>query len=94
MTIAALELETITAALKEQLARDTDTTTVIETLVSLSEMVARSASNATMRAVADGLKVRALKLLQASDVPRFIVRDILHDFIQQIESTASDRLRV
>ena len=86
LSTATLELEVITAALKEQFARNADTATVIETLVSLSGVIARRAPDATVRAAADGLKVRALKLSQANEVPQFVVRDLIHDFIQQLES--------
>ncbi len=86
MTTVALELEVITAALKEQLLRNADTATVIETLVALSRVIARRAPNATVRAAADGLTLRALKLLQAYAVPQFVVRDMLNDFVRQIES--------
>lgn len=88
MSGAALELEVITAALKEQLAGNVDTLTLIETIVSLSKVIERRAPNAAVRAAADGLKVRVLKLSKANDVPRFVVRDMLEDFIEQIERRA------
>jgi len=81
-----LELEVITAALREQLARDADTTVVIESLVALSRVIMQRAPNANVCSIASDLRVQTLKLSQATDVPRFVVRDMLDDAIQRLES--------
>ena len=86
MPTPTLALDVITAALTEQLARDADTTTIIRTVIALSGVIVRYAPNGTVRAAADGLRTRAKKLSLGNDIPRFVVRDMLEDFIQQFES--------
>ncbi len=86
MPNVTLELEVVIAALRGQLTRNADTTVVIKTLIALSRVIVQRAPNATVRSVAHDLRVRALKLSRANDVPRFIVRDMLDDVIQQLES--------
>lgn len=80
-------LETLTAALKEQLVRnDADTRTLINTVASLSAVMARHGPNETVRTAGEALHLRAQKLLRAGYVPRFIVRDMLDEFVRQVES--------
>ena len=81
-------LETIAAALKEQLERNADTATLVKTIASLSSVIARHGADEAVRAAAETLQLRALKLSRASQVPRFIVHDMLEDFVQRIQSRA------
>ena len=86
-----LVLETITATLKEQLERNADTATLVKTIASLSTVMARHGANETVRAAAQTLQLRSLRLSQASQVPRFIVHDMLEDFVQRIQSQSHRR---
>ena len=88
MANITVEFEAITAALKEQLGRDADSVTLIITLFSFARAIARHASSQATRAAANGLTVRMRSLSLSYHVPRFVVRDMLDDFIREIESQA------
>lgn len=85
MAIIALDRELIAAALKEQLGRSVDTATILKSVISLSTVLVQRAPDAAVRAIADDLRVRALKLSRANDIPRFVVRDMLEDVVHQLE---------
>ena len=86
MASVTLPADVIATALKEQLTRNADTLTVVQTVISLSRVIVRCAPDAAVRAVGYDLRTRALQLSRVRHIPRFVVQDMIDEAIQRIES--------